>query len=356
LNLREITKQLSESSIHSMVNVSCDSLNSPVTRTEIETAVHRLKLRKAMGVDNIPAECLKNPVCVDLLFKIITQCFNSGEVPDVWLHSIINPILKPDSDPHDPKTYRGISLISIPCKVYCDVINARLSEWCEKNDILAEEQNGFRKKRSCLEHIYSLCSVIKNRKNAKQSTYCCFIDMKKAFDNINRDCLWFKMQRLGITGRLYNAVKSLYRDVKYTVRVNGHLTPWFGASRGVKQGCLISPLLFSLYVNDLAESIKDLNCGVDIGDSNLSILLYADDIVLIAPTEDELQTMLNHVDSWCFKWRLSINENKTKVLHFRPKSTPRSQTCFSIGSTNIEYSSNYKYLGLWLNEHLFQIL
>ena len=83
-------------------------------------------------------------------------------------------------DPYNPLSYRPISLISIPCKIYADVLNMRLSTWLEENELLAEEQNGFRKKRSCLDHIYSLISVIKNRKLKRQQTYVCFIDAKKA--------------------------------------------------------------------------------------------------------------------------------------------------------------------------------
>ena len=157
---------------------------------------------------------------------------------------------------------------------------------------------------------------------------------------------------MGISGRLLEGVKSLYKDVKYTVRVNGHLSPWFQAPRGVKQGCLISPLLFSLYVNDLAETLNDLNCGIDVHDKNIGVLLYADDIVLIAPSEDKLQRMLDRVHEWCYKWRISVNQKKTKVMHFRPKTVNCTQTIFTIGDINISCAENYRYLGIWLNEHL----
>ena len=84
----------------------------------------------------------------------------------------------------DPLTFRPISLISVPYKIYADILNKRLSSWLERNDILSEEQNGFRKKRSCLDHLYVLTSIVKNRKIRKKDTYVCFIDAKKAFDNV----------------------------------------------------------------------------------------------------------------------------------------------------------------------------
>ena len=96
-----------------------------------------------------------------LLHKIISYCFNSGTVPRAWNNGLIKPIPKGEGkDPRDPLSYRGITLISIPCKIYADILNIRLSKWIEANDILTDEQNGFRSNRSCMEHIYTLYTVI----------------------------------------------------------------------------------------------------------------------------------------------------------------------------------------------------
>ena len=85
-------------------------------------------------------------------------------------------------------------------------------------------------------------------------------------------------------------------------------------TNGVKQGCKISPTLFSIYINDLAEEIKRLNCGVNLDDTIVSVFLYADDIVLIAPTAENLQRMLDALNSWCRKWKITVNQEKTKVI------------------------------------------
>ena len=173
-------------------------LNSDITSDEVRKAVFRSKLNKAVGVDEIPSELLRNDHCIDLLHKIIHYCFTKSEVPQEWVKSVITPVPKPNMDPYNPLSYRPISLISIPCKIYADVLNMRLSTWLEENELLAEEQNGFRKKRSCMDHIYSLISVIKNRKLKRQQTYVCFIDAKKAFDSVHRDLLWFKLAKIGV--------------------------------------------------------------------------------------------------------------------------------------------------------------
>ena len=148
--------------------------------------------------------------------------------------------------------------------------------------------------------------------------------MKKAFDTVNRGFLLYKLQRIGVRGKFVKAIGSLYENVRCNVRVNDDHTPWFDVTSGVKQGCVLSPTMFSVYINDLAEQINNIHCGITIDDIMVSILLYADDIVLVAPDSDRLQRMLNVVTEWCDRWKLSVNPAKTKIVHFRPQSFARS--------------------------------
>ena len=141
-------------------------------------------------------------------------------------------------------------------------------------------------------------------------------------------------------------------NVQCTVKVNDLFSSWFPVSNGVKQGCKISPTLFSIYINNLAQEINNLNCGLNVGDIMVSTLLYADDIILIAPTAENLQLMFDTLNNWCKKWRLTVNPEKSKVIHFRTSAVPQSTFTFKCGAKEIEYVSSYKYLGLWFNEHL----
>ena len=164
--------------------------------------------------------------------------------------------------------------------------------------------------------------------------------------------MWFKLRKVGISGKFLSALQSLYENVTCTVRVNDRHTPWFNVDCGVKQGCLLSPTLFAAYINDLAERINNLNCGVHIDDTMLSILLYADDIALIAPDEESLQKMLDTVSEWCREWKIDINPIKSNIIHFRNKPVSRSDFPFKCSDLDIEYTSSYKYLGIWFDEHL----
>ena len=144
----------------------------------------------------------------------------------------------------------------------------------------------------------------------------------------------------------------MYRDTTSKVRVNDLYTDEFPVLSGVKQGCNLSPTLFAVYINDLAEEIKASGIGVHYDDDVIGILLYADDVVLLAESEKDLQTLLDILDRWCRRWRLLVNCDKTKIVHFRPPSIQRSRSDFTYGDLTISFTDKYKYLGLWFNEHI----
>ena len=125
----------------------CSSLSSPIMLGEVKSSICNVKLRKATGFDNIPADMLHNEHCINLLFKVIKFAFETGEVPSQWLKGIINPMSKGD-EPRCPLHYRPITLLSIPCKIYTNILSRRLCTWVDENEILSEVQNGFRKTRS----------------------------------------------------------------------------------------------------------------------------------------------------------------------------------------------------------------
>jgi hypothetical protein len=107
-----------------------------------------------------------------------------------------------------------------------------------------------------------------------------------------------------------------------------------------------------VYVNDLACEVESVNFGINIGGNQLSLLMFADDIAILSGSELGLQKQINKLDDWCVKWRIKLNTDKTKVVHYRTKNVPRSGTIFRYSQSQLEYVNKYKYLGLWLHEHL----
>jgi hypothetical protein len=140
--------------------------------------------------------------------------------------------------------------------------------------------------------------------------------------------------------------------VESCVRLNGLRTNWFTFNCDLKHGCLLSPLLFNLFINDLVTLISSFDIGIDIGDEKLSILLYADDVVLLAESESDLQALLNALHSWCNVNKMTVNSGKSNVVHFRPPSIDRTAHTFTCGDDVIPVVEANRYLGLILTEHL----
>ena len=258
-------------------------LNSSISFDELENVVKNLKKKKAVGIDSIPYEMLKSHSVLLFIYRLFTYCFYNGVVPSAWRCAIISPILKKGKDPLMPLSYRGISLLSCLGKVYTALISHRIVKYCEMLDLMCDEQNGFRSKRSCAHHIYVVTSIIRNRLSQGLETFAAMIDMEKAFDCLKRPFLYFKLLELNIDGKIYNAIKTLYSDNKAFVRVNNDVqTDWFDVPYGVRQGDPLSSTLFNIYINGLAEHLKQLDLGIEISNGlKICILLYADDIILI---------------------------------------------------------------------------
>ena len=241
------------------------------------------KSKSACGHDEIPYCVLKYPPVIRTIHELFQLVFDTSIIPSVWRKAIICPILKDASaDKRMPMNYRGVSLLSCISKLYSAFINHRLVTYLENNDTLADEQNGFRRNRSCEDHIFTLNSVIKNN----YSVFAAFIDLKKCFDFIDRDMMLYKLLLNNINGKLYNSIKSVYHSSESCVRLNGKVTSWFSCKTGVKQGDNLSPTLFSIFINDFVSDINNLNLGIDLNGRSLSTLLYADDIVLLAKSPE----------------------------------------------------------------------
>ncbi len=218
--------------------------------------------------------------------------------------------------------------------------------------MLSNEQNGFRPRRSCLDHIFSLQDICQVRKNLGLETFLVFIDFRKAFDCVEHTFLLHKLRQKGIDGNVYHAVKCLYSDPISCVRVGRNLTDWFPVSTGVRQGDSLSPVLFSIFIDDLAQEIKELNCGVQVGGLEIPLLLYADDVVLLSSSRSDTQKQLDALNKWCRKWWLSINTDKSKVMHVRNHQRPRCNEPLYCGEEELAYVETYKYLGIFFHECL----
>ena len=145
----------------------------------------------------------------------------------------------------------------------------------------------------------------------------------------------------------------MYSDLQAAVNLGGHLTDWFKIGGGVRQGDNLAPTLFTIFINSLTQEINQLDEGVRLENgTKVAILLFADDIVLLSETEIGLQRQLNTLNEWVKRNRMSVNMEKTKVIHFRSNNSKQTDTKFQLGSETVIVTSNYKYLGITVNEFL----
>lgn len=353
LNPTTVVRETVERSSDPIDEVSNEILNREISFEEVVCSMRAMKSNKAYGVDELPAEVLKNENIVCLLIVLFNKCFVTGITPTIWKQGIIQPIPKSStSDTKDPLSYRGITLTPVLYKMYCTILNKRLVSWDSQNNIISDNQNGFRKGRSTIDQISTLTNIIETRKYHKQSTFAAFIDFKKAYDCIDRNLLFAKLCHIGISGNMMSALVSIYKDVKCCIRLNGFKTDWLNVDCGLKQGCSLSPILFNFYVNDLITQISDLGLGIDIDGEKVAVLLYADDLVILSETEYDLQAILDTLHVWCSANCLFVNPEKSKIIHFRPSSRSQTDNVFRIGDKVIETNAYYTYLGLMLTEHL----
>ncbi len=333
--------------------ISNNFLNKTLELEEIRNVVNKSKNGKASGVDGIPNEVLKNENMIRCMHSLFQMCFDYGMIPSEWTKAIICPIPKSSTnDPRIPLNYRGLSILNCMYKMYSSVLNNRVLSFLEENGVLHEEQNGFRRKRSCSDHIFTLSSLVRNKLNEGKNIFAAFVDFRKAFDLVHRDMLLYRMLEYGVDGKMYSAIRSIYKEASCAVRINDTMTNWFETSQGVKQGDNLSPTCFLTFINPLIGALKSTGLGVNMRDTVISILAYADDLVLLAESENDLQQLLNVLFDWCQKWRLSINIDKTKIMHFRPVEREKTDFDFTIDGVTLDIVCQYKYLGILLEEHL----
>ena len=163
------------------------------------------------------------------MFNVI---FDSGNCPSIWTEGIIIPLFK-KGHANDANNYRGITLISCLEKIFTSVINNRLLKWSNENSIVTDAQFGFKRGYGTTDAIFSLHTVISKVLSSKKKLYCCFVDYRKA---LNRYKLLSKLARSGITGKLYGIIKSMYQNLKSSVKFQCQFSQFFDCNVGLMQG------------------------------------------------------------------------------------------------------------------------
>ena len=186
--------------------------------------------------------------------------------------------------------------------------------------------------------------VVEKYLDKHRKLFCAFVDLEKAYDRVNCEKLWNVLSMYGLSSQLIRAIGSLYTNSSACVRVNTELSQWFALTKGVKQGCVMSPWLFNLYIDHCIRPLKDLNVGVNLDGVKVNVLMFADDLVLMAENERDLQKIVSCVYESCARNDLNMNVKKTKVMIFERESV-RTECVIQVQNEELEQVNEYVYLG-----------
>ena len=317
----------------------------PITMEELKDAISRMKNGKAPGCDEIPSEIIKagGEVILAPLLVLLREAYSAEQIPSDWQKGIICPIYK-KGDKTLCDNHRGVTLISHVGKIYNRIIERRVRSCVEH--VLQECQYGFRPGRSTTDLLFTIKMLLEKSWEWNIKKFALFIDLEKAFDRINRDLLWniLSEEHYNIPSKLIRVVKNMYSQCSSKVRSPGNESRWFNIDTGVRQGDVLSPLLFVIFMD---------RCIRDLGPYEGETLMYADDVAVVADT-------INQVQDIAGRWynvtknrgmKMNTNAGKTELMVI---AREEQEYDVYVGEDRIGQSESYNYLGVNLNNRNLQ--
>ena len=209
----------------------------------------------------------------------------------------------------------------------------------ESNKVLDENQGAFRRNRRLEDNVFTLQGLCSLSKQRIKCTYLAFLDMSKAFDRVWSDGVFYLLWKYGIIGKIWRLFKEMYKNVSNKVLFGILESEWYDQVYGLKKGCVASPTLFNVLMHELTTNLADSGIGVEVANTDIHNLLFADDNFLIADNATDLENILNITDSFAKRWTLNLNEHKSKITVIGKRMTDRT---WVIGEMPLKETSEYK--------------
>ena len=343
-------------------------LDAVPTPEETASAVKQLVNGKAPGEDAIPPEVYKagGPLIIAQLTELFAKIWDEGAVPAQFKNARIVHIFKRKGNRACCDDHRGISLLSTAGKILARVILNRLVKHVDDIAIIPESQCGFRAGRGTTDMIFSARQLQEKCREQRQDLFVAFVDLTKAFDTVNREGLWMILRRIGCPDKFVSVIQSFHDGMTAYVLEGGEQSAPFDVTNGTKQGCVLAPMLFSIYFSMMLQvALKDCVVGVDVqfrtdGDvfnsrrlqartktSSVTLrdLLFADDCALVAHALSGMQELLDRFSAAAQRFGLTVSVKKTEVMHQSFPVSDRTTALATCGGAALNTVDRFCYLG-----------
>ena len=326
-----------------------DIMKLPLTMVELNTSISQLKKKSTPGPDKISNGMLSHlgNQAKKKLLQIYNASWKSGHIPKVWKRAVQIPIHKQGKPRNKAESYRPISLTSCLCKLMERILNHRLIWYLEKQNMLINEQAGFRKQRSTEDQVTYISQLIEDGFQKKQQSMTVWLDLEKAFEKVWTEGLILKLIKLKVSHNMLRWIIQFVKERTACVSLQGKRSHTGEIRNGVPQGGVLSPTLFLIFLNDIKEEMT----------KNVQPAGYADDMALIC-TEDSigtaqvrLQSTLDNLATWTASWGLKINTAKTTFTIFSLSPKTRKAQLHIEGQA-LNEDSNPTYLGVKFDPRL----
>ena len=311
-------------------------------------------LRETIGFDKIHSKHLK--FNSDSLQEFIAKLFSSfiihNFLPSDMIKGIITPIVKNKlGNLCSSDNYRPIMNSSVFLKLFEYCLLLKIDPYISLND----RQHGFRKTYSTATAHFMLRETVLNYTQSHSCVYGCFLDISKAFDTVDHSIMINELRRRGVPACLVNIIEYWYNNQFVNVKFKDSLSEEWKIGNGVRQGGVLSGLLFSLYIDSLLNEVSTTNIGCKLGIISSNIIAYADDIVLLAPSANALRFLINLTNVLASKLTLTFNYEKTKIMIFRYhgfRAEYSMKDSFMINGHSVEVVKTIKYLGYIISDNM----
>jgi len=310
--------------------------------------INDMKRGKAACFDGLTAEHLQHchPALPTLLAKVFNLMMDAGHVPEDFGYSYTIPLPKGNcstiSKSLSVEDFRGISISPVISKAFEHCALNKYNDFFRTSD----HQFGFKKGSGCTEAIYTVRRVVDYYTKADSTVNLCALDLKKAFDKMNHHGLFIKLMKRNVPNKLLQVLENWFSICKTCVRWGSEFSMFFVLKCGIRQGGVLSPYLFAVFIDDIVESIRRSTIGCHINLVCTSIFLYADDIILLAPSIDALQSMILLCEHELTTLDMALNVKKSVCWRIGPRFNVECVNVHTLNGNILAWVESCRYLGI----------